>query len=145
MSANPILVSVIIPTRNRKVLLREALESLWQQTLDPARFEIIVVDNRSDDGTAEMLREAQAISPCRLVHHVMPENRGPVRSRNTGAAMMRGSLLALTDSDCRMHTRWLENALAAFEDPELAMLAGAVYHKPEQRPGFFQRSHDPIT
>ena len=90
---NP-LVSVIVPTRNRGSLLGELIESLWAQTLDPARFEIIVADNRSTDNTAELMSELQQKSPCRFKFMVMEENRGPVHSRNQAVRVAQGDILA---------------------------------------------------
>lgn len=145
MTGAGLLVSVVIPTRNRRELLRETIESLWRQSLDPGSFEIIVVDNRSTDGTREMMQELVEKSPVSLRFHVMDENRGPARSRNKGASMARAPIIALTDSDCRADRNWLEEGIRPFDDPGVAMVTGAVFHKPEQQVRFFQRSHDPIT
>jgi glycosyltransferase involved in cell wall biosynthesis len=133
----PPLVTVIIPTRNRKALLRELIESLWKQTLDPHNFEVIVVDNQSSDGTAEMLAELQRVSPCHLMFHVMKENKGPIHSRNAAGRMARAPILAFTDSDCRVRPEWLERGIAAFSDPSVAFASGAVLDKPEQPVKFF--------
>ena len=132
-------VSVIIPTRNRSALLRDVIESLWRQTLAPSRFEIVVVDNRSTDDTPSMMRELIAASPCRLLYHVMDEDRGPTRSRNTGARLAQGAILAFTDSDCRADARWLEHGVAAFTNG-IAFVSGRMMDKPEQTVRFFSRT-----
>lgn len=123
--------SVIIPTRNRKRLLRETLDAVWAQTLDPEQFEIIVADNCSSDGTREMMQDLVRTSPCRLVYHVMPENRGPARSRNTASRLATGRILAFTDDDCRPAPGWLERGLSAFTG-NVALVTGTVRYKPEQ-------------
>jgi glycosyltransferase involved in cell wall biosynthesis len=140
-----ISVSVVIPTMNRRELLREALESLCTQTLDPRRYEIIVTDNCSSDGTEQMVRELAAKAPCPIVYHRMPENRGPARSRNTGVRLARAEIVAFTDSDCRVDPKWLETGIAAFDDPSVGLATGAIFHKPEQQITYFCRSHDPVT
>lgn len=134
-------VSVIVPTRNRARLLRDVVGALWAQTLDPRSFEVIVVDNRSEDDTAAVMKELQAASPCRLLYHVMPENRGPARSRNTGARLARGAILAFTDDDCRPSPQWLERGISAFADERVAFATGPIGYKPEQlgTTGFFAR------
>jgi glycosyltransferase involved in cell wall biosynthesis len=136
-AGTPPVASVIIPTRNRCALLRELIESLWKQTLDPAKFEIIVMDNQSSDGTAEMMAELQRISPSALAFHVMKENKGPIHSRNAGARMARGPILAFTDSDCRATPKWLERGLEPFNAPDVAFVSGSVLDKPEQSVHFF--------
>lgn len=135
-----ILVSVIVPTRNRCRLLREVIEALWAQTLAPAKFEVIVVDDGSTDGTDEVLAELQRRSPCRLVRHAMPSHPGPAHARNTGAGLARGEFLAFTDDDCRPTPRWLQAGLRGFREG-VGLVTGRVLYKPEQVPGagFFSR------
>ena len=136
-----IQVSVVIPTRNRREMVREVVESLWSQTLDPSRFEILVIDNCSGDGTAEMMRELAARSPCRLVYERMAENRGQIHTRNVGARMARAPILAFTDSDCRCSPGWLEAGLRAFgDDPRVGFVSGPVRNKPEQKVTFLSVS-----
>lgn len=133
---NP-LITVIVPTRNRAALLRELIESLWKQTLDPRTYEIIVADNLSSDGTADIMADLQRNSPCRLTFHVMKENKGPIHSRNAAARMAQGEILAFIDSDCRASAEWLERGLAPFSNPEVAFVSGVVLDKPEQPVRFF--------
>ncbi|MEO7144351.1 MAG: glycosyltransferase [Bryobacteraceae bacterium] len=130
-------VTVIIPTRNRASLLRELIESLWKQTLDPRNFEIIVADNLSSDGTVAMMAELQRVSPCRLTFHAMQENKGPIHSRNTAAHMAQAGILAFTDSDCRVAPEWLERGMAPFAAGDVAFVSGVVLDKPEQPVKFF--------
>jgi glycosyltransferase involved in cell wall biosynthesis len=140
-TSETLLVSVIIPTRNRSGMLREALMALAEQTLAPSAFEVIVVDNCSTDDTPEMMPAIAAELPYQIVYHVMPSNRGPARSRNTAAKMAQAPILAFTDDDCRPDRRWLEASLAPFRDPQIALVSGKVLFKPEQvgKAGFFAR------
>lgn len=119
--------------------MRDLIESLWRQTLAHHRFEIVVADNLSTDGTAEMMAELSARSPCAMIYHVMPENRGPARSRNTAVLLARGETLAFTDSDCMPHEEWLERGLAAFESGA-AFVTGSVLYKAGSKMEFFTRS-----
>lgn len=127
------IVSVVIPTRNRGRLLREVIESLWQQTMSPANYEIIVVDNCSEDGTAEMIAELQTNSPCDLIYHRMAMNQGPVHSRNVGVAMARAEIIAFTDSDCAAASDWLALGVDMLQStPDVAFVTGPVLDKPGQ-------------
>jgi len=135
---NDKLVSVVIPTRNRRDLLREAIEAIFKQTMDPAAFEIIVVDNLSTDDTSAMIRQLQANAPCDLRYHVMEVNRGPAPARNKGVELARGGIIAFTDSDCRPEPAWLERGTGAFTD-DVALVTGSVVFKPEQPRLFFSR------
>ena len=106
-------VSVIVPTFNRCDSLRRLLESLSQQTLSPARFQVIVVSDGSTDGTVKMVREVKRRFPNLDVLDLA--NRGPAAARNSGAKAATGRYLAFTDDDCVAGQDWLEQLLLAFQ------------------------------
>lgn len=110
-------VSVIIPVRNGVRSLPALLQSLQRQTLDPTRYEVIVVDNGSSDGTAEMAEAHGAV-----VVRDQVANRS--RARNQGAAAATSRLYAFTDADCVAQPRWLEELLAHAD--LAALVAGDV-------------------
>lgn len=89
------LVSVIIPTYNRKESLRLLLASLCEQTFPAANFEVIVTDDGSTDGTEEI---RQAWFPFSL-RHIWQENKGGVNARNHGARIASGEILVFLDDD----------------------------------------------
>jgi len=99
-------VSVIIPTYNRRELVREALASVLAQT--HSDVELIVVDDGSDDGTAEVVQEFAR------VRYVYQPNRGVSAARNHGVALSSGALLAFLDSDDLWQPRKLESQVAFF-------------------------------
>jgi glycosyltransferase involved in cell wall biosynthesis len=84
--------SVIIPTYNRVAYLKQALSSVWVQTFTD--YEVIVVDDGSDDGTQEYLKE---LGNKALV--IRQLNGGPGAARNAGVRIGRGRYVALLDSD----------------------------------------------
>ncbi|MBI3300984.1 MAG: glycosyltransferase family 2 protein [Deltaproteobacteria bacterium] len=99
-------VSVIIPTYNRWDLVREAIASVQAQTYRD--FELTVVDDGSNDGTAEVVQEFAGV---RYVHQ---PNRGVSAARNRGVALSSGALLAFLDSDDLWQPRKLESQVAFF-------------------------------
>lgn len=114
-------VSVIVPVWNGRSTLGACLAALTSQTLAPARYEIIVVDNGSSDGSAAIARSFPGVS-------VLEEPKpGSYAARNTGVARARGRLLAFTDADCVPAADWLEQALAAADrTPHFGVLAGRI-------------------
>jgi glycosyltransferase involved in cell wall biosynthesis len=94
-------VSVIVPVRNGEHSIPELLRSLDAQTLARDRFEVIVVDNDSSDGTAQV-----AVAHGARVVREPIANRS--RARNAGAAAARSDLYAFTDADCVAAPEWLE-------------------------------------
>lgn len=108
MSAGP-LVSVIVPTRNRRALLARAIASVLAQRY--TKLELIVVNDGSTDGTREFL-DANADPRLRAVHR--SSGTGAAAARNAGIAIARGELLAFCDDD----DFWLVDKL----DKQVAML-----------------------
>ncbi|MBI1897470.1 MAG: glycosyltransferase [Acidobacteria bacterium] len=133
-------VSVVVPTYNRRQMLRDTIESLFRQTLASSEFEILIVDDGSTDDTAEMIAGLRERSPVPLLYHRMPENRGVAQARNTAVRLARGRIIAFTDSDCIVHPAWLERGLAAFR-PGVAFVSGPVLDKPGQHVSFFSRTN----
>jgi GT2 family glycosyltransferase len=116
---------VIVPTCNRKQQLRRCLDSLSRQTV--GRYEVIVVDDASQDGTGQMVREfAAAHRSCQWIWLENPEHQGANPSRNRGIRHARGQWLAFTDDDCVADPDWLERLLVAFDHPNVAAVTGMV-------------------
>ncbi|MBI4719037.1 MAG: glycosyltransferase family 2 protein [Planctomycetes bacterium] len=129
-----LLISVVIPTRNRCTLVQEAVEALWRQTLPAPRWEIIVVDNCSTDDTGECVRAMQQRSPCDLHYLRMPRDGGPAGARNAGATRGAGRYIVFMDSDVVLDDAWLALAVEhADADPRIGLLSGKLLYaaKPE--------------
>lgn len=114
MKQGAVEISVVIATRNRADRLAEALDSLARQTLESERFEVIVTDDGSTDGTPELLAEEleRRRFPLRVLRHETPA--GPSRARNAAWRAAEAPLVAFTDDDCVADIRWLKAGLAAW-------------------------------
>jgi glycosyltransferase involved in cell wall biosynthesis len=88
--------SVCIPTRNRADILRQTLESLERQSVDPKRFEVVVGDDGSTDETIEML--AGFRSSFDLFWTPL-EGRGSGAARNAAGRAARHEVLIFLDDD----------------------------------------------
>src|SRR3546814_4150650 len=117
---NP-LISVIIAGWNGRAKMGRCLDAGRAQSLPSEELEIIVVDNGSTDGTAEIARSVPGVI-------VRTEHRpGYYAARNRGRAHGRGTYVAFTDADCRPASDWLEKALAAAgRHPEAGVLGGRI-------------------
>lgn len=115
MHASP-LISVIIPTYNRPGLLQRAVQSVLNQTYQ--NFEIIVVDDNSDDDLSEITRQDSRIQFLRN-----EENRGANYSRNKGAHAAKGEFLNFLDDDDEFYPEKLKKQLNVFQKNQDALLA----------------------
>jgi glycosyltransferase involved in cell wall biosynthesis len=120
-------VSVVIPTRNRRELLSEAIATVHDQTFQD--WEIIVVDDQSTDDTPGYLRGLRDQRISSICHH---HNEGPSVSRNDGLAAARGELVMFLDDDDLLRRRTLERLVAALRAaPDAVAAAGACRSFPE--------------
>jgi len=113
-------VSVLIPVLDEAEYIDACLDSLRDQTFARDRFEIIVVDNGSTDGTLERL---QSRTDVRVLHE---PTRDPYAARNRGIEAALGRILAFTDGDCAVASDWLDRVWQAFGDRETAVVVGRI-------------------
>jgi glycosyltransferase involved in cell wall biosynthesis len=106
------MISVIIPTFNRLPWLQECLTNLNSQDCD-GRFEVIVIDDGSTDGTNDYLKQSINNFTFRLLL-LTQNNRGPAAARNYGINTADGGILAFLDDDSIPHQNWLIEIISSF-------------------------------
>jgi len=102
-------ISIIIPSYNRKEILKEALKALFNQNYPKDKYEIVLVDDGSTDGTEEMVSSLS--SPCRLKYLKNGERMGAPRTRNRGIKEAEGEFIIFTDSDVIVLSDFIEQHL----------------------------------
>src|SRR5690554_3212953 len=138
-----LLCSVVIPVYNGERTIQRCLDALARQTVSPALFEIIVVDDGSGDSTASLVRcwaDAHAAHSVRLLQQ---HNAGPAAARNYGARLAKADLVLFTDADCAPRPNWIAVMVEAFQAPDVVGAKG-VYCT-EQRglvPRFVQAEYE---
>jgi len=127
-------ISVIVPTRNRADLLKVNLKSLERQEHPSDRFEVIVVDNDSTDGTESVVKEKSGRGKIE-VRYVLEKEVGLAHVRNRGIEESRGEIVAYIDDDAEADPLWLATlAQAQQERPEAVCFSGKVLLKWEEPP-----------
>ena len=104
------LVSCIIPVFNGERYLRQAINSILKQSYRP--LEIIVVDDGSTDGTAELVK-----SYGQQITYLFQPNRGPGAARNLGLTVAKGELIAFIDADDLWHPEKLSRQVKRLNAP----------------------------
>jgi glycosyltransferase involved in cell wall biosynthesis len=133
MTSNPAasvpLVSIVIPTCNRRAVLEKCLQALVSQTYP--NYEVIVVDDASIDDTPQMLAQFQSTHGELEIRWYRNEvNSGANVSRNRGVKEARGEFVAFLDSDCIAENDWLERLQAGFTSDRVAACTGMVLDPP---------------
>lgn len=113
------LVSVIIPVRNGAATIARCLEAAFASRYE--RFEVIVVDDGSDDNSAEIIKTF----PCTFVQ--LPGPCGVSRARNIGACHSHGDILFFTDADCLLNRDTLVAAVATLDAAGREVVLGGTY------------------
>ena len=98
--------SVIVPSYNRQEEIRELLNSFTHLQFPKEKYELIIADDGSTDGTADLVKEFQRTSGFTL-HFYRQENRGPGAARNMGMENAKGDFFIFIDSDCTVSPQWL--------------------------------------
>jgi glycosyltransferase involved in cell wall biosynthesis len=133
-------VSIVIPTYNRKELLRKTLESLFDQTYPKDKYEIIVCDDGSSDGTEEMVKEQMKKAPCVLKYYKQ-KNKGAAAARNLGIKYATNEIIGFTDDDCCVTSTWIENAIKYLEkNKNICGVVGKILPLPYNKK-FFYKAH----
>jgi len=121
-------ISVIFPTYGRAGRLPGLLQALEGQTLSSDRFEVVVVDDCSTDGTAAVIEKLGPGLRYRLRPLRTPVNGGPAAARNLGWRQAEAPLLAFLDDDCLPEPGWLEAGLAALTaQPGAGVIQGRTH------------------
>ena len=109
-------ISVVMPTYNRVAELRRTIPSLLEQDLAPQRYEIIVADSNSSDGTAEYL------ASLGRVRHLPGNYSGRAAARNAGIAAAKGRVVLFNDSDIIASRDLLSQHLARHDAQRCAVV-----------------------
>jgi glycosyltransferase involved in cell wall biosynthesis len=130
-------ISILMPVRNEEQYLQAALDSLYRQTL--TNWELIAVDDGSDDGTSAIL--AKATRHDSRVQVIRREGGGLVAALNTGLQRCQATLVARLDGDDICHPQRLELQAAWLDThPETGLVACNFRHFP--RTGLKQGMRD---
>lgn len=126
------LVSTIIPVFNRPHMLREAVQSVLNQTWRP--IEIIIVDDGSTDETPAVGEQLQQKHP-EFITFLRKENTGPGPTRELGRRHARGEFIQYLDSDDLLRPRKFEMMVNGLRDhPECGAAYGYICVHPKGRP-----------
>jgi len=112
-------VSIVIPVFNQGAELVQCLRALERQTGN-VRFEVVVVDNNSDQDIERMT------APFPFVRYVREPKPGSYAARNRGVQASRGEVVGFTDADCVPDDRWIELGVCRIRRLGAGMVGGRI-------------------
>lgn len=132
-------VSIIIPVYNDTTRLKKCLECLEHQTYDSNLYEIIVVDNNSDDDIS-YIQDLYA----HVKYLTYNDSASPARCRNVALMHAKGDIIAFTDSDCIPYTTWLEKGVSRLQQHDCDFIGGKICHtyRNDDHPTIFEQYDD---
>ncbi len=121
------LVSILIPTRNRRLLLQSCVAGIFAKT-DYQNYELVVLDNESDEPEAlEYLESLRAHERVRVERVEGDFNYS--RLNNLGAELARGTVLALLNNDVEpKDATWLSEMVSYAVRPEVGMVGARLWY-----------------
>jgi len=126
-------VSVIVPVFNAEQALPRLIDSLKRQTYPSHLVRIIMVDNKSSDGSAGVIRRHPGIQLLSQTQY-----QTPGATRNVGVRASDADVIAFIDADCWAHPEWLARGVAAIEGRGLDRVAGRVEFVLSQYPNIYE-------
>ena len=123
-------VSVLIAARNEGKNIEKLLQSLYNQTFDKKNFEVIIVDDHSDDDTFGISESFKVSHPEMSLKLLKATGSGKKQAISQALHAADNEVVIVTDADCELPAKWIEKMLAFYIAKDLKMLLGPVLLSP---------------
>lgn len=118
------VVSIVIPTYNRKASLLRTLKSLSEQTYPTDYFEVIVVDDGGIDGTERACESVHNIN----LRYIRQSHRGGTAAKNRGAIEGKGEVVMFLDDDITVNHTYLESLMWQYKGHCRKIVMGVLHN-----------------
>lgn len=138
-------ISIIICTYNRAQLLKKCIESILDNKYNPDKYEIVIVDNNSNDNTKEIAEKF--VESNSNINYVVESKVGLSYARNRGIEISKGDIIAFLDDDTSIHDGYLSSIKEFFDKYKDAVcVAGKIIPIwKEPKPKWFTNSFSSIV
>ena len=122
---NALKATIQLCTYNRAALLERVLDACFEQTVPADTYEVVLVNDGSTDGTAEVIERARARATCRFTV-IEQQNSGLARGRNAGIAAATGERIIFIDDDVLPLPNFVQEHLRSHQAHPLAIVRGGA-------------------
>lgn len=132
-------LSIVVPVYNGAETIAACVTSLLSIDFPREGYEVVVVDNGSNDGTGEVLRQFGG-----AIRVLTERTRGAAAARNRGIREARAPIVAFTDADCTVERGWLPAIVRPLADPAVGIAGGRILSRVNANriERFGERIHD---
>lgn len=123
-------VSVLIAARNEGQNIEKLLQSLYNQSFSKEHFEVVLVDDHSDDDTYEIAKTFGNEHPYLDLKLIKAVEYGKKQAISQALHSAENNIVLVTDADCELPERWIESMVGYFVEKDLKMLLGPVLLSP---------------
>ena len=123
-------ISVLVAARNEGKNIERLLKSLYEQSYDKKEYEVIIVDDHSDDDTSVVVNSFIASHSDMKLRLLQAEQNGKKQAISQALHAAENEVIMVTDADCELPRRWMEKMLAYYDKKGLKMLLGPVLLSP---------------
>ncbi|MBN2746875.1 MAG: glycosyltransferase [Bacteroidales bacterium] len=118
-------ISVVIAMRNEAKNIAGIVDDLILQSIDNKRFELILVDDNSQDNSVEIAK--RKLDKTQIRYSILHSDGGKKAALQKGVMASAYEIVAFTDADCRLPKQWLSGFLQAFKSVDIQMVSGPVF------------------
>ena len=127
---NIVKVSVLIAARNEEKNIVKLLQSLYNQTFPKELYEVIIVDDHSEDNTRKYIEEFINNNKDINIKLLKAESEGKKKAISQALHNAENELIMVTDADCELNSLWIESIAAFYQDKKCKMILAPVLLSP---------------
>lgn len=134
---NIVKVSVLIAARNEENNIKKLLESLYDQSFPKELFEVIIVDDHSEDNTKEFINTFINNNKDLNIKLLLAEREGKKLAISQALHNASNELIIVTDADCVLNNLWIESIVGFYQENNCKMILAPVLLSPAEN--FFEK------
>ena len=121
-------VSIVVAVRNEEKNIEQLLKNIFSQDYPPENFEVIIIDDHSEDFTRKIIGKFRKDNKVRNIVLGKPEGTGKKTALAHGIELAVGELIITTDGDCEMGEQWLNRMVAFYQQDQPILTIGPVVY-----------------
>ncbi|MBR4155769.1 MAG: glycosyltransferase [Bacteroidales bacterium] len=127
---NIVKVSVLIAARNEEKNIEKLLQSIYNQTFPKESFEVVIVDDHSEDDTRKIVKNFIDNHKDINIRLLEAEFEGKKKAISQALHNAENELIMVTDADCELNSKWIESVNAFYQDKKCKMILAPVLLSP---------------